>query len=128
MNKISGIVQGSSRFNTVDMSKEKPVRSGAPTFGQPVATPALRQGVGTTLENVRSIYGQIHGPDGVKAKERQQAQIVREMTSKFFMQPIPEPVDEVEFSSEATELAGPGETSLPVEAQVDEGPRLDLRA
>ncbi|PIT99920.1 MAG: hypothetical protein COT74_07305 [Bdellovibrionales bacterium CG10_big_fil_rev_8_21_14_0_10_45_34] len=42
MQKISGILPSNSRITNVDMAQEKLLRSGVPSFGQPVASPSAR--------------------------------------------------------------------------------------
>ncbi len=89
MEKISKIIAGSPRVTSTDMSKERPVRAGTPSFGAPIAVSdsatrydALKPADKFQPDLTKATYGS----DG-QLNEKKQVQIVKDLEAKFFSKP-----------------------------------------
>ncbi|MDZ4661068.1 MAG: hypothetical protein SGJ18_05555 [Pseudomonadota bacterium] len=94
MDKISGILPGSSRVTSVDLNAASPVRPGTPAFGSPTgrSTANQMQRSSATMVNPNSI-----DVPRWKAKEDMHAEIAKRVSDGFFRKNITEapaePVD-----------------------------------
>lgn len=84
MEKISGIVKGSSRVNNADLKNAPPVRPGAPGFGRPAGTSTSTSGsAASTAEKAVAKHKEIMDARRAAAEG---SKIVRHMADKFFLQ------------------------------------------
>ncbi len=93
MDKISRILPGNARVNSVDMTGSQPVRPGVPEFGRNVGISDVKDRVTITAANdgpVNSVYK--------NPKEMIKAQIAEDVSRRFFAKPervqeVNEPID-----------------------------------
>lgn len=83
MNKISGILPTSARIESVDMSRERPLRAGTATFGQPVNATAKRPSPIQT-DTVGGLSAEYFNRDLKKSGQKSDVDIVRDMSEAFF--------------------------------------------
>jgi hypothetical protein len=83
MQKISGILSASPRVTSVDMKEAPPVRPGMPGFGRPEGASSLRERVSAvdSLRKSRELQDELLG---VRSKESQQAELVQNLSDRFF--------------------------------------------
>ncbi len=91
MTKISGILPSNSRITTIDIANERPLRPGAPSFGQPyaaVSNPRDQFQKVTVRDDELSLYGadgkmaQV-GATPADAKVQAEVKAIDELTNKF---------------------------------------------
>lgn len=91
MDKISRIVPNSNRTTSVDFSKERPVRPGAPGFGRPDGRADIRDRV--TLSSVAKATSPNELANYRNTRESQRAAVVERIANDFFnTKPAPAPV------------------------------------
>ncbi len=105
MDKISGILPGSSRVTSVDLNAASPVRPGTPGFGSPTgrSTANQMQRSSATMVNPNSI-----DVPRWKSKEDLHAEIAKRVTDGFFRKNMTEaaPEPEVQEVSEVEKYDG----------------------
>lgn len=106
MEKISHIVRGNSRVNSVDVKSSGAVRPGALTFGRDVGSSpgAATEGErGSTASRAASLQSQM-----ADRRSSSHDRLVDDMADQFFMSRIRRPEDpEVQIAGGATAGAGP---------------------
>ncbi len=98
MQKISGILPGSSRVTSVDLKSSRPVRPGVPGFGAPQGESNLRDQV-TRSQLTMQDPNSIEVPRW-RSKEDTNAEIARSLSDQFFRRRVEQP--EVEISDSVT--------------------------
>ena len=83
MEKISGIIKGSSRVTNVDVKDSAPVRPGMPSFGRPEGTSALRERP-VMESSVRRGMEEHNNIAEWRTKEDHRAEIAASVSDKFF--------------------------------------------
>jgi hypothetical protein len=114
MDKISSII--SSSKNPVDMSKERPVRAGAPSYGQPISPATQTFQKVQREEELLGLPQKVNSPDVAR-----HSGIIDKITFSFRgnSERAPESVEQV---VDLSSLAPPSESSS------EETPGLDLYA
>lgn len=90
MDKISGILPEKPRLKS-EKEPLPPVRPGAPAFGRAEGSSEIRDRV--TLSSVKNIAPQEY-QNYKNPKEAKNVKIVEDLSRKFFMNPVKEPVVE----------------------------------
>lgn len=98
MQKISGILPGSSRVTSVDLKSSRPVRPGVPNFGAP-------QGESNLKDQVTRTQLTMQDPNSIdvprwRSKEDLNAEIARNITDQFFRRRVEQP--QVEITDQVT--------------------------
>ncbi len=96
MQKISGILPGSSRVTSVDLKSSRPVRPGVPSFGAPHGESNLRDQV-TRSQLTMQDPNSIDVPRW-RSKEDANAEIARSITDQFFRRRVEQPAPEINDS------------------------------
>lgn len=96
MQKISGIIPGSSRVTSVDLKSSRPVRPGVPSFGAPQGESNLRDQV-TRSQLTMQDPNSIDVPRW-RSKEDANAEIARNLTDQFFRKRVEQPTPEINDS------------------------------
>jgi hypothetical protein len=82
MEKISKVVPGSVK-NNIDMSKERPVRSGAPSYGAPIAYSTATLKKIEEAERAKALQAAEKRKPEMSPKELKHSQIVDKVTLNF---------------------------------------------
>jgi hypothetical protein len=84
MEKISGIVPGSSRVTSVNLSDQRPVRASVPNFGQRVTASSPKGPQKSGLVEGMEVWNELYGPDARRVKENQETVVAKRMSEEFF--------------------------------------------
>ncbi|OQW49031.1 MAG: hypothetical protein A4S09_12725 [Proteobacteria bacterium SG_bin7] len=108
MQKISGILPGSTRVTSVDLKSSRPVRPGVPSFGAPQGESNLRDQV-TRSQLAMQDPNSIDVPRW-RSKEDANAEIAKNITDQFFRRRIDQPAPEITDSVTNADASavGPG--------------------
>jgi hypothetical protein len=101
--KISGILPGSSRVTSVDLKASRPVRPGVPGFGAPLGESNLKDQV-TRSQLTMQDPNSIEVPRW-RSKEDNNAEIARSLSDQFFRRRVEEPAPEINDSIMMTDAA-----------------------
>ena len=102
MQKISGILPGSSRVTSVDLKSSRPVRPGVPGFGAPEGDSSLRDQV--TRSSISMVDPNSIEVPRWRSKEDANSEIVQTITDQFFRKKVDQPDFRNNSNSEAQEV------------------------
>lgn len=91
MEKISSILPATARITSVDLKESSPLRRGQPGFGQRIAEQRISSAPKLTVIEAPKAYEKLSVR---KMKDRENAELVKNMSNEFFMKHKPQAIEE----------------------------------
>lgn len=127
MEKLSSVIPASPRVKSVDLKNAKPVRPGAPTYGSPVGmTSRERDRIVLSSEAKDLAFQETMGARN--PREMRQAQMVDEVTRRFFETRLNQPDPNVMARGDRVAIAGADAPENVEETAAIKTGKLDVQA